>query len=237
MEPYRLALCEDDPRGWDNLTNLCRAFLDAQGIPGTLEVFPNTVELEEALEEAPGRYDLLLLDIQMEGRTGMEFAKELRARGDQVRILFLTGAAEYALEGYEVGSIHFLLKPVDPKALEQVLLSDWKRHHQTKTVLFRNGNRQFPLGVEEILYMESLNRSLVVHTEDRAYSFPMTLAQGELLVPPGSFARCHNSFLVNLSKVEELSRTTVWLRGGAELPMGRKLAHDFQVALVRAINR
>lgn len=65
MEPYRLALCEDDPRERDNLTNLCRAFLDAQGIPGTLEVFPNTVELEEALEEAPGRYDLLLLDIQM----------------------------------------------------------------------------------------------------------------------------------------------------------------------------
>lgn len=184
MEPYRLALCEDDPRERDNLTNLCRAFLDAQGIPGTLEVFPNTVELEEALEEAPGRYDLLLLDIQMEGRTGMEFAKELRARGDQVRILFLTGAAEYALEGYEVGPIHFLLKPVDPKALERVLLSDWKRHHQTKAVLFRNGNSQFPLGVEEILYMESLNRSLVVHTEDRAYTFPMTLAQGELLVPP-----------------------------------------------------
>lgn len=237
MEPYRLALWEDDSRERDNLTKLCRAFLDAQGIPGTLEVFPNTVELEEALEEAPGRYDLLLLDIQMEGRTGMEFAKELRARGDQVRILFLTGAAEYALEGYEVGPIHFLLKPVDPKALERVLLSDWKRHHQTKTVLFRNGNRQFPLGVEEILYMESLNRSLVVHTEDRAYTFPMTLAQGELLVPPGSFARCHNSFLVNLSKVEELARTTVRLRGGAELPMGRKFAHDFQVALVRAINR
>lgn len=237
MEPYRLALWEDDPRERDNLTKLCRAFLDAQGIPGTLEVFPNTVELEEALEEAPGRYDLLLLDIQMQGRTGMEFAKELRARGDQVRILFLTGAAEYALEGYEVGPIHFLLKPVDPKALERVLLSDWKRHHQTKTVLFRNGNRQFPLGVEEILYMESLNRSLVVHTEDRAYTFPMTLAQGELLVPPGSFARCHNSFLVNLSKVEELSRTTVRMRGGAELPMGRKFAHDFQVALVRAINR
>ena len=57
------------------------------------------------------------------------------------------------------------------------------------------------------------------------------------MVPPGSFARCHNSFLVNLSKVEELSRTTVRLRGGAELPMGRKFAHDFQVALVRAINR
>ncbi len=56
-------------------------------------------------------------------------------------------------------------------------------------------------------------------------------------MPPGSFARCHNSFLVNLSKVGELSRTTVRLRGGAELPMGRKFAHDFQVALVRAINR
>lgn len=73
MEPYRLALCEDDPRERDNLTNLCRAFLDAQGIPGTLEVFPNTVELEEA----PGRYDLLLLDIQMWPWSGPSTGKKI----------------------------------------------------------------------------------------------------------------------------------------------------------------
>lgn len=80
MEPYRLALREDDPRERDNLTNLCRAFLDAQGIPGTLEVFPNTVELEEALEEAPGRYDLLLLDIQMWPWSGPSIGKKRPAR-------------------------------------------------------------------------------------------------------------------------------------------------------------
>ena len=80
MEPYRLTLCEDDPRERDNLTNLCRAFLDAQGIPGTLEVFPNTVELEEALEEAPGRYDLLLLDIQMWPWSGPSTGKKRPAR-------------------------------------------------------------------------------------------------------------------------------------------------------------
>ena len=93
MEPYRLALCEDDPRERDNLTNLCRAFLDAQGIPGTLEVFPNTVELEEALEEAPGRYDLLLLDIQMWPWSGPSTGKkrDLLALGWGGQVVFCAG--------------------------------------------------------------------------------------------------------------------------------------------------
>ena len=93
MEPYRLALCEDDPKERDNLTNLCRIFLDAQGIPGTLEVFPNTVELEEALEEAPGRYDLLLLDIQMWLWSGPSTGKkiDLLAPGWGGQVVFCAG--------------------------------------------------------------------------------------------------------------------------------------------------
>ena len=182
-----IAICDDEEIQRNLLKKLVEAWAAGRNHALRVSLFASGKELLEAWKKE--RCDIVLLDIQMQGRTGMEFAKELRARGDQVRILFLTGAAEYALEGYEVGPIHFLLKPVDPKALEQVLFSDWKRHHQTKTVVFRNGNRQFPLGVEEILYMESLNRSLVVHTEDRAYSFPMTLAQGELLVPPWAAPR------------------------------------------------
>ena len=95
LEPYRLAICEDDPRERQSLESLQK-----RGIPGEVASYPSTEALDSSLQEGRGPFDLLLLDIQMAGINGMEFAKTLRDRGDEVRILFITGAAEYALEGY-----------------------------------------------------------------------------------------------------------------------------------------
>lgn len=66
----------------------------------------------------------MLLDIQMEGKSGMTLTKELYRRQVPVRFLFITGYVEYALEGYEVHPVHYLLKPVEPSQLEEVLVQD-----------------------------------------------------------------------------------------------------------------
>ena len=137
MEPYRLAICEDDPRERQSLESLCREILQKRSIPGEVASDPSTEALDASLQEGRGPFDLLLLDIQMAGINGMEFAKTLRDRGDEVRILFITGAAEYALEGYQVNPIHYLLKPVNQRDLERVLVGDWERNHRSKTLLFR----------------------------------------------------------------------------------------------------
>lgn len=149
--------------------------------------------------------------------------------GDEVRILFITGAAEYALEGYQVNPIHYLLKPVNQRDLE--------RNHRSKTLLFRQGTKWVALAVEDILYIESLNRNVVVHTDKAQHTFSMTLTEVEAMVPGGGFAKCHNSFLVNFRRVEEIGRTSLRLRSGEELPMGRRFYRDFQTAFVRFINQ
>ena len=156
--------------------------------------YPSTEALDSSLQEGRGPFDLLLLDIQMAGINGMEFAKTLRDRGDEVRILFITGAAEYALEGYQVNPIHYLLKPVNQRDLERVLVGDWERNHRSKTLLFRQGTKWVALAVEDILYIESLNRNVVVHTDKAQHTFSMTLTEVEAMVPGGGFAKCHNSF-------------------------------------------
>lgn len=147
LEPYRLAICEDDPRERQSLESLCREILQKRGIPGEVASYPSTEALDSSLQEGRGPFDLLLLDIQMAGINGMEFAKRLRDRGDEVRILFITGAAEYALEGYQVNPIHYLLKPVNQRDLERVLVGDWERNHRSKTLLFRQGTKWVALAV------------------------------------------------------------------------------------------
>lgn len=235
MNCYRLGVCEDDAKERQLLKTMCQEILDVHQIPCTISAFDNAARLEAASYQWD--FDLLLLDIQMEGMSGMELAKKLYARGNSPRLLFVTGAPEYALEGYQVHPIHFLVKPVERSQLEAVLLQDWNSHHRPKNVVLRSGGKTTSLAVDDILYLENLNRTVIAHTTQGDYTFPISLSEAEQSVPPGCFARCHNSFLVNLSKVTEISRKGVLLRDGTCLAVGRRYYQEFQTAHIRYVNR
>ena len=237
MAPYHLAVCEDNPEEGEHLLKMCDDLLAAREIPHTLRLFENAGALAQALEQNSEAFDLLLLDIQMEGQSGMALAKELYRRQVPVRFLFITGYAEYALEGYEVHPIHYLLKPVEPAQLEDVLLRDWNEHHRVKNLLLRSGGKTLSLPVADIRYMESRNHTLVIYTVKAEYHLPLSLSEAENLAPPGAFYRCHNSFLVNIRQVEEIGRTSLRLRDGTQLPMGRRYYRSFQTAFIHFINQ
>lgn len=237
MSEYRLAVCEDEPAAREYVGALCGEILSEWGAAHTVNLFASTGELSARLDREPEACDLLLLDIQMEGMTGMELAHALRERGNQVSILFLTGCADYALEGHSVHPVHYLLKPVEAEELDEALFRDWQERCQSSAVLLRSGGRTVSLPVGEIRFMESLNRAVVVHLAAEEQTFPTTLVDAERLTPPGQFARCHNSYLVNLDWVKEIGRTEVLLRDGDRLPVGRRYYRDFQSALIRRVNR
>ena len=124
------------------------------------------------MRENPDSFDLLLLDIQMEGVSGMEYARALRQRGNRVSIIFITNCADYALEGYSVQPVHFILKPVTRELLEDALRTDIELNHKPKTMLFRTGGKSVSLAVSDIRYIESMNHSIIVHLADTDRVFP-----------------------------------------------------------------
>ena len=144
MGVYRLAICEDDPGEREFLCSLCGELLSARHIPHVLTPFSSAEDLAETLERDSRAFDLLLLDIQMDGMSGMELAQALYRRRAPVRFLFITGCADYALEGYQVHPVHYLLKPVDRSSLEEALLQDWESHHQPEAFLLRVGPGRSP---------------------------------------------------------------------------------------------
>lgn len=237
MLTYRIAICEDNDAVREQLKKLCTQIISEWGIRSVPVLFPSADELDAAMRENPDSFDLLLLDIQMEGMSGMELAKELYARRSPARVLFITGCADYALEGHSVHPVHYLLKPVEAEELDEALFRDWQERCQSSAVLLRSGGRTVSLPVGEIRFMESLNRAVVVHLAAEEQTFPTTLVDAERLTPPGQFARCHNSYLVNLDWVKEIGRTEVLLRDGDRLPVGRRYYRDFQSALIRRVNR
>ena len=119
----------------------------------------------------------------------------------------------------------------------EALRLDWERSHRSRTVVLRSGGRTVSLPTADIRYIESINRSAVVHLTEGERSFPLTMAQMERLTPADAFARCHNSFLVNLAHVAEAGRAGVRLRDGEQLPVGRRYYQSFQTAFIRYLNQ
>ena len=238
MQKYCLAVCEDDKVVRDEICRVCDEILEQQKIAHEITVFPNAVELEQFLETKGQVFHLLILDIKMEHKTGMEFARELRERNDRTSLIFVTGYEEYLGKGYEVQPVQFLLKPLDWNALKKAVMMDWRVNHCPKTVLLEKGRRKIRLLLSSILYAETDGKHGVrIILKDEEVNFTAGMAELEQMLPDGQFIRCHNSYIVNLEHVREVSWLTFWMDNGQNLPISRKYYDRCQNAFVSYINR
>ncbi len=237
MGIYRIAVCDDDDITRENLYSLCSDILTNDNFEYRLESFRSACELEQRLDIQSCPFDLLILDIQMDGMTGMELARSLRAKGNRVSIIFVTACEDYLCEGYGVQPIHFLLKPVRREALTSAIRTDLKLNYIPKTVVVHIGNKLVHLSLSDIRYIESCNHSIIIHQSTGNSTYYFSLLDFEKQLPIGQFARCHNSYLVNLNEVREIGRTTLSLQSGETLPIGRTYYKTFQSAFVRYINQ
>lgn len=163
MNIYRVAICDNDSAMLDNLCALCREILDEEETNCTITAFAGAEKLKESMDAEQDAFDLLILDAQMNGMTGMELAYSLRARGNRISIIFITACEKYLLEGYGVQPIHFLLKPIKKEALANALRIDLRLNYLPKTVLLHIGSKSIRLSLADIRYVESSNHQVIIH--------------------------------------------------------------------------
>ena len=118
---YRIAVCEDEEQTRQEVCVQCRQAMEMLGISGEVTPFSCAEELEAALRAAPDPFDLLVLDIQLGGKTGLELARDRRKLDDQVNIIFITNCEAYIPKGYAVRPILFLMKPLSPAELREAI--------------------------------------------------------------------------------------------------------------------
>ncbi|WP_294551200.1 LytTR family DNA-binding domain-containing protein [uncultured Pseudoflavonifractor sp.] len=232
---YQLAICEDQEESREALCALCGDILDELETAHTVTAFPSAEALESALTHGAS-FDLLCLDIIMDGKSGMELARELREYNDQVSILFITSSETHLKEGYSVRPLQYLFKPVRRDELEEALKTDLRLYHQPRNLSLRSAGQTVVLPLSDILYLESRNHTLDVCTEKGRQTFWISLSEVERLLPPGRFCRCHNSYLVNMEHINQIGRREVTLSNGVKLPVSRSCYEAAQDQFVRYLN-
>lgn len=236
MSEYRIAICDDDSNMLNEMAQMCGDILSQKDIAHEIRRFDSSEELFNSICAGEG-YDLLILDIQMDGMNGMELAHKLRDTNNRVSIIFVTACDSYLLEGYEVQPVYFLLKPVDKQRLESALMLDLALNHSPKSLAVRIGGKNINLVLSEIVYIESYNHQLIIHTTSAEQSVYLSLTAMEQQLPANAFSRCHNSYLVGLEHISEISRSEVTLRNGVSLPIGRQYFKTFQQDFISYMNK
>ncbi|WWR15283.1 LytTR family DNA-binding domain-containing protein [Lachnospiraceae bacterium JLR.KK008] len=172
--------------------------------------------------------DILLLDIQMPGKNGMETAKELRRKNKKAIIIFVTALDDFVFQAFDVGAFHYLVKPFDDRKFAKVLqnavkqsvdrkkLESESRKKEMPSLLITTGGKHITVNLEDVVYAEVFDRKVILHMMDADIEYYGKMK--ELEEKAGDeFYRTHRSFLVNFRYIRKYDATTVYLKKGQAL--------------------
>jgi Response regulator of the LytR/AlgR family len=200
------------------------------------EVCSSAMEAAEILKEKD--IDLMFLDINMPDLSGLEFLESLE---NAPLTIFTTAYSEYALEGYRLNVVDYLLKPIvfqrffqaTTKA-QEIFKSQILQHNNegNKSNLYIRQNDSFKrISWEEILYVEGMQNYLKLHFKDKMFIIHQTMTSLEEMLPNDIFFKIHKSFLVNLSCIDSISGNRVFVNN-QELPISSLRKDEFMNAIV-----
>ena len=227
---FRIAIAEDD----EDCARQLREYLERYGRENGEELeirwFPDGMELAEEYRPV---YDLLLLDIEMPHLDGMTAARKIRCVDSEVLILFITNMAKYAISGYEVEALGFMLKPVNYFSLSVKLKKAFSYLHSRaqKSLMIPTKDGMQKISAAEIRYAEVTDHRLQIHTTQGVCTMRGTLQELEEALVGQHFARCNTGYLVNLRHIQLIKSDRVVMAGGDELLMSRRKKEEFLLAV------
>lgn len=228
---YKIAIVEDDPLSTNILKEHFNKFSKEENIDFEFFIYTDGVQIAFDYE---AKYDVIFLDIEMKLLDGMETAQKIREFDPEVIIIFVTNMSQYAVKGYTVDALSFLLKPVPYFAFKQELKKSIDKLNKTKDL------KHFLIPVEDgfkkisssdILYIESIKHDLIIVTKDDEYQIRGTLKHYENELTNYAFNRCNNGYLVNLAFVTGVKDDFAIVDDKYNLKISRPRKKQFMEAL------
>lgn len=223
----RIAVCDDEELFRIEFKSvLDKVLINAEY---DIDTFSGGSSLYEAFLKKP--FDLVFLDIEMPGIDGITLAKRLRAVSENVQIVFLTSHIEYALEGYEVNALRYLVKPVDMNKLSEVLKYIQDKKNNSRQIMIKQEGEDIVIDISDVIYMESMDKNVRIVTSKSEYITRYNISDYEEELKNSGFLRIHRGYLISLSKVKKIVKNDVVMDGDISLPVSRSNIKTLKDAL------
>ena len=216
---YRIAICDDCSADGELIQSVVRDWAEKKNMEFQLELF-SSAETFLFRYADDKRWDILLLDIEMGQMDGVTMAKAVRKENETVQIIFISGYSEYIAEGYDVAALHYLIKPVQQSKLQQVLdRAVVKLKKNEKAIALELSGEMVRVPLYEIRYLDVQRNYVTVHGK-QDYIIKRSLGDFEAELDE-RFFRIGRSCILNLTMVQRITKTSVFLSDGTVLPLPR----------------
>lgn len=218
----RIAICDDEKE-------ICSFLAKSAG-----NLYPEAEIAEYSSGEellSDGNWpDILFLDIQMDGKNGMETAREIRKKNRKMVLIFVTAMEEYVFQAFDVGAFHYLVKPFSKEQFDSILCRAVKQYQEfnaisafqeEKYILVKARGVCTRVRVADIVYAEIFNRKITIHTMEEDLEYYGKISELERQAGK-DFYRTHRAYLVHFRYVVKYDASMVYLeRGTAMMSKGR----------------
>lgn len=229
----KIAVVDDNKKDRDLLASYINKFKDEKKIEITVVFFSN---LHDFLKSYSHDYDLIIMDIEMPGLNGIETAKELRRMDSRVVLIFITNMIQYAINGYEVEAVDFVIKPITygdflikiQKSLRYI------SRNTDKKITITTQDCVVNLYLSDICYIEVIRHYLVYHTVSGKYKVRGVMKKMEEELAEFNFVRSNHCYLINLKYVKPINGNTVKVLDDNLIISGNKKS-DFLLSFTKYI--
>jgi DNA-binding LytR/AlgR family response regulator len=199
--------------------------------------FDNPLKAAELISR--GEVQLLFLDIQMPKITGLDFFKTLQ---NAPPVIFTTAYPQYALEGFEVNALDYLVKPISferffkavlkAKEFYEVRETNTKEADTAEYFFIKADNKLVKILFDEVLYVEALQNYVTIHTQSKKYMTYLTFKSVEDYLPADKFLKVHKSYIVAASKIESIEGNDIKI-GQQHIPISRNQKDEVMDKLLK----
>ncbi|WP_455798485.1 LytR/AlgR family response regulator transcription factor [Clostridium butyricum] len=224
---YNIAICEDNAVQLEQIRNLFTQFSINENVKFNIYTFFTG---EDLLAHDYNHYDIVVLDIKMGQLNGINVAKIIRKTNEHLKIIFITALDIYWPDGYNVNAFRYILKPLNENIFYNEIKNVIAAINKNKAfITIENNGSLKKILISNIKYLEIYNRKVIIHTNNsKNYTNSYKLKYWNEKLQPFGFANPHNSFLVNLNYVVELSKEKVTLIDGETIYVSQRKYKDFK---------
>ncbi|MFV0529750.1 MAG: LytR/AlgR family response regulator transcription factor [Lachnospiraceae bacterium] len=217
----RIAIVEDETEHVQILYDYLKRYEKENSITFHIQTFSDGLHI---VSDYAASFDIILLDIQMKHMDGMQTAEKIRKLDENVAFIFITSTIQFAVQGYLVDALGYVLKPVPYLAFSQIIGKAVKQALQKQKKYYLRIEREggyLRLETASIYYIESQRHSIIVHSTQGDFLTAGPLKRVEEQLREHGFSKCHNAYLINLLHVNGIQNNTVLLSNAESLPVSR----------------
>ncbi len=227
----RIAVVDDEEAVRRQIKSYVVQFCQARDLSVECVCFEDAVSF---LNHQKADFDAVFMDIKMPGYNGMEAARILRQTDQNMILVFITNLKQYAIHGYDVDAVGFVVKPITQYDFDVVMDKVVRRIDRSSApdMIVKTAAGMNRIRIRDIYFIEVIKHKLIFHTVFGLVESWGTLVTTEKQLPAHSFSRCNVCYLVNLQHVQSVNRETVVV-GGEALKIARSRKREFMMDLAR----